>query len=106
MAGRGVGFGVRRTRGALVRLNAFDSVLITPEQFRRYLPAACEWVEEQERLILDTGIQLTRSQRADAKLAGVVHPERVRLLRVDQIPVPDQPLIRAAAQAMKMNTPF
>lgn len=78
---------------------------MTPEQFRRYLPSACNWVLEQERFILERGVPLRGRQCSDAKRAGVLHPERVRLLYVEQIPFPVQPLLRAAAQAMKLNTP-
>src|ERR1041385_2084925 len=78
---------------------------MTPEQFRRYLPAACNWVLEQERFILERGVRLRGLQCSDAKRVGVIHPERVRLMHVEQIPVPVQPLLRAAGQAMKLNSP-
>ena len=86
-------------------MNDFDCVGITPEQFRKYLPGACKSALEQERFILERGIPLTDAQCSDAKGVGVVHPERVRLMRVEQIPVPNQPLLRAVAQAVKLNTP-
>jgi len=88
-----------------VKLSGFDFVRMTPEEFRRYLPSACKWVLEQERFILERGVRLRGLQCSDAKRVGVIHPERIRLLYVEQIPVPVQPLLRAAAQAMKLNTP-
>jgi hypothetical protein len=75
------------------------------ENFRWYLPMASAWVLEQERFILKNGLPLSTAQLSDAKLAGVVHPERVRLLRVEQIPLPDHPELRAMAEAMKLTSP-
>ncbi len=51
------------------------------------LPAACTWVAQQERAILRHGAKLTADQIEDARQAGVLHPERVRLRIVDEIPV-------------------
>src|SRR6185369_8040267 len=62
---------------------------------RRYLPLATAWVLEQERFILENGVPLTDIQLADAKLAGVTKPERVRLFRVEQIPLPEYPELEA-----------
>jgi len=96
----------RQTPGVSpLKLSGFDFVRITPEQFRRHLPSACKWGLEQERFILERGIPLIRPQRFDAKRVGVLHPERIRLRCVEQIPMPVQPLLRAAAQVMQLNTP-
>jgi hypothetical protein len=59
---------------------------ITIEQFEILLPHAIAWVAEQERTALENGVPLTKSQLADARLIGVLHPDRVRLLSVKQIP--------------------
>jgi hypothetical protein len=64
---------------------------------------ASAWVLSQERLILGRGVPLTASQLADAKLVGVTYPERVRLLCVDEIPLPEHPELRAIAEAMKLT---
>ena len=66
---------------------------------------ASVWAVEQERHILANGVHLTATQLSDAKLAGVAHPTRVRLLRVEQVPPPDHPVLRAAAESMKLITP-
>lgn len=73
--------------------------LITPQQFEMLLPLAAIWAAELERSILQAGVALTESQLADATRLGVVHPERVRLLRVVQIPTPNHPALAAAAAA-------
>jgi hypothetical protein len=72
---------------------------ITPQQFEMLLPLACAWAAEQERVILQSGVALTDSQRTDARRIGVAQPDRIRLLRVVQIPSPTQPALAAAASA-------
>jgi len=87
-------------------VSEFDYNRFTPEEFRKELPRASRWVLEQERFILENGVSLSAAQRADAKLAGVGYPERVRLLRVREIPLPAQSFLRAGLEAMKLNTPL
>jgi hypothetical protein len=79
--------------------------MITQEQFKILLPLACTWAEEQEGIILRDGALLSPAQIADAKTIGVVHPERVRLLRIPSIPMPVHPVLRAAADATKLISP-
>ncbi len=78
---------------------------ITQEQYRALLPLACEWAEDQERLILQNGICLTHSQMEDAKLVGVSNPEKVKLLEIPYIPLPEHPALKAAAEATHLITP-
>jgi hypothetical protein len=73
--------------------------IITPHQFETLLPLAYAWAAEQERTILQSGVALTESQLADARLIGVLQPELVRLLRVAQIPTPTDPALAAAVTA-------
>jgi hypothetical protein len=79
--------------------------MITSEEFKILLPLACAWAEEQEKLILRDGVPLTQPQVADAKRAGVSHPERVRLLNVPRVPMPEHPALRAAAVAAQLISP-
>lgn len=73
--------------------------IITPQQLEELLPLAGAWAAEQERIILQTGVALTVPQLADARRVGIVQPERVRLLRVAQVPAPTHPALAAAAAA-------
>ena len=77
----------------------------TAKRLKWYLPLASAWVLKQERFILENGVPLTNVQLADAKLVGVVRPERVRLLRVEQIPLPEHPALEEMKEAMKLTTP-
>ena len=79
--------------------------VLSPEQFQRLLPLAVVWAEKQERYILDNGISLQDSVMADAKRAGVAHPEHVRILAVPTIPLPEDWQLRSAAEATSLITP-
>ena len=78
--------------------------MITPQQFTEMLPLAVAWAEQQENYILQNGILLTTSQVTDARLVAVVNPEKVRLLKVNQIPLPSEPSLRTAAQMIGLIT--
>ena len=78
---------------------------ITPEEFELLLPLACEWAENQEKCVLNNGVELTEAQGEDTKRVGVSHPEKVRLLKVPTIPIPDHPALLAAAQTTQLITP-
>ena|SRR5437867_3036507 len=80
--------------------------MITPEQFQVLLPLARVWAEKQERIILRDGVPLTASQIEDAQRIGIVHPERVRLRVVDEIPLPDNPALRKAAEMTGLISPL
>jgi hypothetical protein len=80
--------------------------MISSEQFRALLPLACVWAEEQEGHILLEGMPLSAGQMEDAKRIGVAHPQRVRLLAVEEIPLPENPALRAAAEATGLISPL
>jgi hypothetical protein len=79
---------------------------ITPEQFDMLLPLACEWAASQEQRILTTGEALSDTMLGTARLVGVAAPERVRLLYVPEIPIPDDPTLRAAVEETKFLSPL
>jgi hypothetical protein len=68
------------------------------------LPLAARWATELERRVLCEGVPLSKTEIADAKAIGVRNPERVRLLRVETIPVPAHPMLRAAAASINFLT--
>ena len=53
---------------------------------RALLPLACAWAKRQESIILKTGVPLSPSLAVTAKQMGILHPERVRLRAVRQVP--------------------
>src|SRR3954470_19097422 len=72
--------------------------MITPEEFQRLVPLACRWAETQERLIIETGRPLTDEEQVLARLMGIMRVERIRVLEVEEVPAPEQVLLRMAAQ--------
>jgi hypothetical protein len=79
---------------------------ITSEQFEMLLPLACEWAAAQEQRILATGEALSEPMLADARLVSVKQPERLRLLYVPEIPIPDDPALRAATLETQFLSPL
>ena len=79
-----------------------ESVL---SQFEMLLPLAAAWATEQEKKIQRDGITLSEHEFPDACSVGVREPQRIRLLRVQTIPRPSQPQLRAACDAIDFLTP-
>ncbi len=69
------------------------------------LPFGVRWVEAQEALILARGMPLSDESLADARAVGVEHPEKIRLLKVDVVPMPLNSLLRAVAQISGLLSP-
>lgn len=76
----------------------------TLAQLEELLPIAVQWAADQERRVLCEGVGLSEIEMADAQAIGVRNPERVRLLRVEMIPVPAHPMLRAAAASINFLT--
>jgi len=81
------------------------SHMLNPHQFIQLIPKAVEWVQQKEQEILNIGTPLSESQLQDARTIPVMHPEKVRLLRVNHIPLPDDPELKFAAQVIQLITP-
>ena len=76
----------------------------TIDQLGELLPLAAQWAAAQQRRVLSEGVPLSENELADAKAIGVRNPERVRLLRVEAIPVPAHPMLKAAAASIHFLT--
>jgi len=63
----------------------------------RLMPAAVAWAERRAHHAATVGIVLTQEETLLARRVGVVHPERVRIEIVEDLPTPEQPVLRAAA---------
>lgn len=61
------------------------------------LPQAIAWAEEQARHMASSGRALTDREQEIARGVGVAHPERIRVGLVETLPLPDDPVLRAAA---------
>lgn len=76
-----------------------------PPELESLLTLACSWCEEQEQLILSNGAPLTPEETKWATQIGVSHPDRVRLLCVDELPQPENPTLQAAAKQYGFLSP-
>ena len=54
-------------------------------------PLAAGWVRRQERRGLAAGVSLSNQARADARALGVREPDRVRVVCVKRMPMPNGP---------------
>jgi hypothetical protein len=66
------------------------------------LPLAVQWAVQQEQRILRDGVALSAVSLSDARVVGVKFPERIRLFKVDAIPVPDHPALKQVAAATSL----
>ena len=76
----------------------------TLDQLEQLLPLAVQWAADQERRVLCEGVLLSEVEMAYARAIGVRNPERVRLLRVESVPVPVHPMLKAAAASINFLT--
>ncbi len=59
-----------------------------------FLPLVVRWAEAKEDMILKQGRPLSEEALRDAVTAGVKHPEKIRILAVEKIPLPENPMLR------------
>jgi hypothetical protein len=79
--------------------NVFDQ-----ETFDNLLPLAYQWAKAQEEFVLAHGIPLSPHQVDDARLAGIRDCERIRVLVVDRIPLPESGDLADAARRAHIIT--
>ena len=63
--------------------------MIDRERFEQLAPLAYQWAKAQEEFVLAHGAPLSSRLLADARLAGVRDCERIRVLILDRIPLPE-----------------
>lgn len=68
------------------------------------LSLACEWANDHEQLILLHGAPLGSQHLADARLAGVKNPSRIRVLIVDRIPLPSNAQLAEVSREKQILT--
>jgi hypothetical protein len=78
--------------------------MIDQETFQSLVPLAYQWAQAQEQFILTHGISLNPQHMADARLAGVQDCERIRILIVDRMPLPEGGELAEAARHARIIT--
>lgn len=74
-------------------------------QFNFLLPQVCDYVASHEKLILDKGIPLNADQKIDAYQIGVKNIEKVRVMKVDKIPLPTHPILKTGVKLTNLLSP-
>lgn len=74
------------------------------EMFTAMLTEAVAWIEVEQRLILVAGRTLTAEETDLARDVDVEHPELIRILMVDEMPLPDSPLLKKIAVERQVIT--
>ena len=69
------------------------------------LPAAIAWAEARAKRAAEVGSALTAAEQEIAQRVGVRQPARVRVETVDDLPLPEDPALRAAALAAGLSGP-
>ena len=62
------------------------------------LPRALEWYDRVEAELLPQGRRLSEAEMAVARQLGVIRPERVRIVVLENFPMPEDRELRAEAQ--------
>lgn len=70
------------------------------------LPIVTWWVSRHERQILSLGVPLAEPRLSDSVAAGVNHPERIRLLYVDDVPLPVGPTLQRLGRGFGLSGAF
>ena len=71
----------------------------------KLFPLILTWAESQAAEVADKGAPLDQANLLLAREMGVAHPERIRIRQVDLLPMPDDPSILQANQALGLMSP-
>ena len=69
------------------------------------LPKAIAWCEEVSAAVVQAGVALRDVAIADARSVGVLSPDNIRVLVVDEFPQPSDPLLARAARSIEFLGP-
>jgi hypothetical protein len=86
-----------------VAVQAVASTADLSTQLPRIAPRVIQWAELQAGQALKAGVPLTPAQMNLARRVGVKAPERVRIVLVDEIPLPDEPALKAASAQVGLS---
>lgn len=75
------------------------------EEIPDLMPLALAWASAQETLVQSNGIVLSLAEISDAVKAGVQHPEKIRILACESIPLPEDPRLQSAIKLLALIGP-
>jgi len=70
-----------------------------------FLPVAYAFAEKEELIIIEQGTPLTETELADARLAGVMQPEKIRVIRSEALPQPENEDVLFLAKRIGLFSP-
>lgn len=74
-------------------------------ELQKILPKAIAWAEDRSDFIMTHGVPLSAQDIADARTVGVSSPEKIRIVVVTSMPLPDDDELRSVALALGMLGP-
>lgn len=74
--------------------------MINPQEIISLIPKASTWVEKQEAIILANGVPLTEKQKSIASKIGIKNIDKIRLLKLELIPEPEDSILNEASKAI------
>lgn len=78
--------------------------VVDSNTFEKLLPVAVRWAMKQEEFVLKHGNPLCSRHLDDAMMAGVKNPDRIRVLVVDRIPLPEDSDLAEASKRIGIVT--
>lgn len=72
------------------------------KELRQWLPLVTAWARRHHDLIQDNGVELSDDAVDLARSVGVVEPNRIRVMLVDEIPFHDDQAIYSLAKSIGM----
>jgi hypothetical protein len=72
-------------------------------QLVQIAPRVIQWAQVQAGQALRAGVPLSAEQVALARRVGVASPERIRVVLVEEIPLPDEPALKAASAQVGLS---
>jgi hypothetical protein len=75
-------------------------------ELSRLLPLAIDWAQSQENAIIASGRSLSAAELQVARAVGVQHATKIRIKLVSQLPQPNDPALRAAANQTGLLGPY
>lgn len=87
-------------------MNGSDGeVIITPEDVKRMLPKAVDWVTRMEQACANIGQPLLPQNKQDAEMIGIRDLAAIRVMVLREMPVPEDVELRQFAE-QKLITPI
>lgn len=76
------------------------------DQIDPYMPLALEFVKNNERRALENGVPLLPQYLDIAQRVGIKNPEKVRVLYVDELPMPQNESLKFQMERLGLDSPY